>query len=70
MSTEKVLIDKKSADKVDVLLQAIAKSSNRRKTLVRFKFKDTDMEFLEWLTYTQYNVLRTIGSLEFCRTIT
>jgi hypothetical protein len=70
MSTEKVLIDKKSADGVDVFLQAIAKSSNRRKILVRLKFKDVDMEFLEWLTRRQYNVLRTIGCLEFCRTVT
>jgi hypothetical protein len=68
MSTEKVFIDKKSAnsEEEDVFLQAIVKSSNRKKILVRFKFKDVGTEFQEWMTCSQYNVLRTIGCLEFC----
>ncbi|MDE1725997.1 MAG: hypothetical protein KGH89_01870 [Thaumarchaeota archaeon] len=72
MSTDKVLIDEKSADKaqLDAFLQTMTKSSSRRKILVRFKFKYVGTEFLEWLTYRQYDALRTIDCLEFCSTIT
>lgn len=72
MSTEKVLIDNKSdnSEELEVLLEAIAKSSNRRKILVGFKFKNTGTEYREWLTYKQYHAFRTIDCLEFCRTIT
>ncbi|NHI04296.1 hypothetical protein DYY67_1154 [Candidatus Nitrosotalea sp. TS] len=68
MNTERVLIDNKSVSRkeLDILLEAMAKSSNRKKILVRFKFKYVRMEFREWLTRKQYNALRTINCLEFC----
>jgi hypothetical protein len=70
MSTEKVLIDKESPDreKLEALLEVMTKSTNRKKILVRFKFKYVSTVFLEWLTCNQYNALKTIDSLEFCRT--
>ncbi len=53
----------------DEFLQAMTKSSNRRKILVRFKFKNADMEYQQWLTFKQYEVFRTINCLEFCRVV-
>ncbi len=53
----------------DEFLQAMTRSSNRRKILVRFKFKNADMEYQQWLTYKQYEVFRTINCLEFCRVV-
>jgi hypothetical protein len=72
MSTEKVLIDKKSAnsEELEAFLEVMTKSSNRRKILVRFKFKYVGTEFREWLTYKQYDAFRTMDCLEFCRAIT
>ncbi|MGI0086867.1 MAG: hypothetical protein ACREBI_02755 [Nitrosotalea sp.] len=70
MSAEKVLIDEKPVNKeLDAFLKVITKSSNRRKILVRFKFKYVDMEFQEFFTSRQYNAFRTMDCLEFCRTI-
>ena len=69
MATEKVLMHHKSGDKEEekeIFLQAITRSSNRKKVLVRFKFKGADVEFQEWMTSIQYSVLKTMDCLEFC----
>lgn len=70
MSAEKVLIGEKPASKeLDAFLKVITKSSNRRKVLVRFKFKYIDTEFQEFFTSRQYDAFKTMDCLEFCRTI-
>jgi hypothetical protein len=67
MSTEKVIVETKPVNKEeqDEFLKAVAKSSNRKKILVHFKFKSSEKEFLEMLTRRQYEAFKTIDCLEF-----
>ncbi|MGI0068656.1 MAG: hypothetical protein ACREA3_03210 [Nitrosotalea sp.] len=68
MTVEEVSADVNSTKGVvaEEFLKSMVKSSNRKKILVHFKFRDST-EFKEWMTSKQYYALRTMGCLEFCR---
>jgi hypothetical protein len=73
LNTKEISPDNNSSGErklADEFLQTIVKSSNKKKVLVHFKFKDAHTECREWLTYKQYRALRTIKCLEYCRVAT
>lgn len=51
---------------LEKFLNAFANSGKKRKIRVQFKFKNSNVGLEEWLTYKQYENLKTFDCLELC----